>query len=383
MQLDDNVIIPSRDSGYTFLSRTPTGKLFRKHILNKGTLYHPATGEPVEIDDAFIATMKRNFDNKVCDIVQFPLAGKNNEHVENPEANAGEIIDIQEEGNKVYAVIDARKPEVAESLGKTILGASAMLSLNYKDTKTNDRVGPTLLHVCATNRPYVTELEDYEEIVAASAVSNNEVVFLTDEVENKMATKEELLAALKEHGIDVAALQAKADESSASAQKVTELEAKVAEDETARTQLEAKVAEGEKVAATVTALLSQLDKDGVIKLSGEPAADDITKDDIKDAIVQLAHTNTTLHSRIDKLELTNAEAEVDKLVSEGKVLPVQRDTFVELRMSNVEMFNKLVPETPIVKMSVESGVTPDEREQKEKAEAEEIARLTSLVGDLK
>ncbi len=76
------VIIPSKnseayaevDDSSVELSRKTTGTLFRKHILNVGKdLIHPAVGR-LKIDEEFVKTLKHNFDNKACDIVQVPKA---------------------------------------------------------------------------------------------------------------------------------------------------------------------------------------------------------------------------------------------------------------------------------------------------------------------
>ena len=70
-------------------------------------------------------------------------------------------------------------PEVAAGIrNKTLLGASAFLNLDYRDTWSGESVGPALLHHCITNREYVLDLEPYEEI-AASASPGREVLMLT------------------------------------------------------------------------------------------------------------------------------------------------------------------------------------------------------------
>src|SRR6185503_14947170 len=162
-------LIPSNGEGFTELSRLKQGRLFEKHILTKGPLIHPVTKSVINIDDDFISKLKKNFNDRVCDIVQVPLANDSNQHVEAPERTLGEVVDIKERDGKIYAVIDARKH--AEDFGKTLLGASAMLSTNYVDTRTGKPVGPTLLHVAVTNRPYVVGLEDYKEVLAASNIA--------------------------------------------------------------------------------------------------------------------------------------------------------------------------------------------------------------------
>lgn len=384
----DRFIIPSPDSNYTFLSRTQSGKLFKKHILSKGSFRNPETGEPVVVDDAFIATMQKNHADKICPIVQFPMADAQNRHTEAVLDNGGEVLDIQVEGDKVYAVVDVRDEVVASKVGKTILGASAFLSTNYTDTKTGEKVGPTLLHVCATNRPYLTELDDYSEIVAATATADdtNKPVLLTAESEKVMPqTKEELLAALRdEHGIDVVDLQSKVTKVGENEKTIADLQTKVTEGEAVKVELETKVAEGEKVAASAAALLTQLNDSGVIKLTGGSEGESIISDDVTDAIVELANTNKSLVTDVaalkadaDALKLTNAQVEVDALVKEGRVTPAQKDTFVELKLSNPTMFGKLVPEKPLVRMEQEQGITPTEREAAEKRRGDELTRLSN------
>lgn len=363
---DELVIVPSDGDGYVSLARTKTGRLFRKHLLNKGPLRHPTTGDTITIDDTFIEKMKKNFDDRVCDIVQVPLAGHKNEHSEDPTRNIGEVVDIEVTGDKVYAVIDVRDPAHADKLGKTYLGASAMLSLDYLNTKTGQKVGPTLLHSCVTNRPYVTGLGDYEEIVAATSDSSHEAaVLLTEqtavkdkpveetempepEIETTVAepSLEDLLAALKtKHNIDVSALQAQQTDAARSA-------------ELSRTIVDA------------------LSKAGIVKLSNESAVDTST---VATAVQEVVTTNVTLSNRVQSLEKREAEHEVDKLVGEGRVLPAQRDVMVEMKLSHPQMFDKVVPAQPLVALSQELGVNPP-KDEKHKLDIDaEINRYSALA----
>lgn len=349
--MDNLVIVPSNgpsfsemDSAKIELARKSTGRLFKKHILNKGNLLHPVTGEKLNVDDDFVSKLKKNFEDKVCDIVQVPLANDKNEHSEDPTRNIGEVIGIEEDDNKVYALIDVRDEKAADKMGKTLLGASAMMHLNYKDTRTGEYRGPTLLHTCVTNRPYVLGLDDYEEIVAASADNSEEAVLLTEEPaetkeeaapaedeqqldspdeETKEMTKDEMLTALKsEHGIDVEALQEQAAKASAA------------------TELSNAIADALKGAQTVA-------------LSNGANVEDVTK-----AVTELANEKVALSNRVEGLEKVQAENDVQKLVDEGRILPAQKDAMVTLKLSNVEMFNSLVPAEPIIKMSNEEGSAP-------------------------
>ncbi len=362
---DELVIVPSDGDGYVSLARTKTGKLFRKHLLNKGPLRHPVSGQVIDIDDDFITRMKKNFDDGVCDIVQVPLANAKNEHSEEPDRNIGEVVDIEVAGDKVYAVMDIRDPEHAARLGKTYLGASAMLSLDYTNTKTGEKVGPTLLHSCVTNRPYVTGLDEYEEIVAATTDRSDEAAVLLSETkavekpakETEMPEQEtktvaepsleELLLTLKDkHNIDVSALQAK-------------------------------TAESEQQTKLSQTIVDALTNAGVVKLSNTDDKDTLSTDRVAAAVKDLATNNVALTNRLASLEKADAEHAVDALISEGRVLPAQREAMVELKLSNTDMFDKLVPATPIVKLSNEVGVNAPKAKEHEVDVEAEIARLTA------
>lgn len=366
---DDLVIVPSDGDGFVELARTKTGRLFRKHLLNLGNLRHPTTGKTITVDEKFVTKLQENFKNGVCDIVQVPLANDRNEHTEDPERNIGEVVDIQLRDSKVYAVIDVRDDKHADKLGKTYLGASAMMHLDYTDTKTGERVGPTLLHSCVTNRPYVTGLDNYEEILAATSDrSEDAAVLLTENTvvidkpeteETEMAddqktetpaepTLDELLAALKtKHNIDVSALQAKAGE-------------------------------GEKAAELSQTLVDALSKAGVVKLSN--TADETVKTDTVVAAVQeLATNNVALSNRVQNLEKQDAEHAVDALVTAGRILPSQRDTFVEMKLSAPAWFDKAVPAEPVVKLSNEVGKNEPKVDEHKIDIDKEIARLSAIA----
>lgn len=358
------------------LARKVQGKVYRKHILNRGTLYHPLTGTKIAIDDDFVDHLKTNFSNNVCDIVQVPLANDQNEHVENPAANLGEVVGIEDDkkSGKIYALVDARKQ--ADDFGKTLLGASAFFHLNYKDSKTNKRVGPTLLHVAVTNRPYVTGLDPYEPVVAASAEYLGEpaLVEMSGESNQEGAmprSLEEVLAELRtDHSVDVDALR-------------TELSA--AKDEATAATGKAKAAE-DQLANTTTKLTEALkgSEEGAKLSSG-----DVSSEDVVNAVAELAQRNVALSAaqeaagdRIAALEKRNVEAEIDGLISEGKILPAKREVYLTMALSHREMFDQIVPDAPIVALSQEKGTAPraDEHRGREIDVEAELARLTGPGG---
>jgi len=357
---DELAVVPSDDADWVELARSSSGRLFRKHILTKGDLIHPKTGSIIPIDDQYLDTMVDNFEKGVCPIVQVPLAGPRNEHTEDPERNLGEVVGLEKEGDKFFAVIDVRDSDKADKVGKTILGASAMFSQNYLDTKTGQHVGPTLLHVCATNRPYVRDLEDYEELVAASSDNNSDVVVLstaegTDEMPEM--TRDEMIAALRDdHGIDVVAMH-------------EELEAS-------------------RPAVALTQQLANALVDGdIVQLS---AGQEMTIDDVRGGVLALAEENsrlgqsvvnaadqiTELTNELDEVTQKQADTLIDSLIEQGRIAPAKKDDYLKLCMTDFDMFEAMVPDEPIVKLSKESGTseTDDVHDTNEKAITSEIDR---------
>lgn len=367
------------------------GRLFRKQILHLGSFQHPKIpGKKVTIDKTFAETMVQNFKNGICDIVQVPIVDGANRHVEDPERNIGRVIDLEYDDKGVYAYIDALKH--ADDLGKTMIGASAMMSMNYTNTTTGEKVGPALLHCAITNRPYITNLEDFSEVISASADTNDEETFLlgadseSAEVEEEVAasdtsdeeveeiassevqdetvslgaadneendmpkTLEELFAALKEeHNIDVAALQAKVEEQT-------------------------------------TALSNVLGDDAEVE------GEELTLSDLASAFVELSKTNeeqaaviADLQKDRDELRLSAATVEIDDLVSKGRILPKQRDKMLELSMKDRETFEALLPEEPIVALSAEEGFSAheDTRGADDKNTQTEIQRILALAKSAK
>lgn len=334
------------------ITKPVQGKLFKKQILERGPFYYPGVkGNFLDVDDDMMDTMVANFNDTVCDIVQVTKVDADNQHTEDPDYNRGEVVGLSREGSKLYAYIDAR--ESPEKFGKTYIGASAMLSLNYRDHRDGQLRGPTLCHVAVTNRPHVLNLESFEEVIAASHISDDsstdKPVFLTsaaDLNEESEMTLDELITELKEdHGKDVVAL-------------------------------EARVAELEPLVALSARIQDELSSTGILKLSSsEPTADDFVK-----AIANVVSENVELSARIDSINegaiKAAAEAEVDSLVASGRITPDKRDAMLELRLSSEKLFNDILPEQPVVKLSAEQG-TDTEDENGGATIADEIMRLSS------
>lgn len=346
---DELYYAPGAEGSFVELSSTSSGKLFKKHILTKGPLYYGS--RTIDINDDFLDTLVKNFNDRVVSHVQAPVVDGNNEHVEDPLRNIGEVVRVEREGDKLYSYIDVRDEEAAKKMGKTLLGASAMLSTNWKNTKTNQYVGPALIHTAITNNAHLSYLDDFEEVIAMSASSDSNIkaVLLSAapiQEESKMDLDELIALAREEHGIDIPELQRAAAGATSFAKLSAQLQEKLTEND-------------------------------VLKLSNTEEA---TAEDIVAAVTNIVETNVELSAKVDTLveesAKAKAEARVEELIAGGFIAPAKREAHLELLLSNPETFEKLLPEKPLVKLSSEEGhdLKDDEHDLDV---ASEIARLSS------
>jgi hypothetical protein len=247
-----------------------------------------------------------------------------------------------------------------------------MMNLNYSDTATGRKVGPTLLHVAATNRPYLTKLAPYEEIALsnANADTEDEMVLLTpanlSETEMNLSQMKKVLK--DTHDIDIDALQA-------AAEAKPEVETQVV-DPTAE------------IVAALSGVIKAANADDFVALSADN--EEPTLSDVADGVVALTRSvislrteNASLAEKVKVADTAQAEHDVDAAIREGKILPKQREAFVELRLSNSEMYERLVPDTAVVSLS-EEGVTSHEQTPNEPLEeaSAEVARLAEVVNKI-
>jgi hypothetical protein len=146
------------------------GRRFRKHFLDHGVLRHPRTGETITIDDRFVEQLRVNLARRVTGTVPLQLAGPRDEHNDDPRLAIGEVIGIESDGRRVYALLDVHRR--ADALNKTLIGCSASLSPDYIDVTSLRRVGPAMLHLLVTNRPHLSGLDGYEELAPPVELSD-------------------------------------------------------------------------------------------------------------------------------------------------------------------------------------------------------------------
>ena len=86
-----------------------------------------------------------------------------------------------------------------------------------------------------------------------------------------------------------------------------------------------------------------------VKLSESPEGSELVE--VVGKISEVAAENVSLTKRLETMERSAAETEIDALVKEGRILPKSRDAMIELSLSNREQFDAILPDKPMVDMT--------------------------------
>lgn len=355
-----NYLLPSPDDDdYLALSEEEAklypdqqGKLYRKQIFKMNSHFiHPSNPKvKIKTDKTFAEKLSQNF-KSTGNIVQLPLCNDKNEHVEGPDKNLGRVLDVEYNDKGVYAIIDARKN--AEDFGKTFLGSSAFVDLNWTDKQTGEGVGPTLLHVAVTNRPYLTNLDEYSEVTKLSADNNDEepVLLTLSEEENKPNQEAQREAEQprdneEETSMDITSVTAWLKEQGLEPVKSVEY-----------AELQSRANEAAKLSETLAETSTKLQLSETEKLSVEKVAEALVE--LSDANESLSTEVETLKKDRDELKLSAATLEIDDYVRKGRILPAQKEPMLKLYLSDRDTFDALLPSEPLVSLT-EEGVTVHE-----------------------
>jgi hypothetical protein len=142
--------------------------------------------------------MKRNFDRKVWANVPVVMGHPDMELLGNfPELILGRVknLTLTEQGVEADFAVEDRTASLIDS--SKIFDVSISFMTDFYDERTNERVGPVLLHLGLVLEPYLGDLEPFEKTEGAFAVESKEVVcFSKDGHEEK--TQRANLTILKE-----------------------------------------------------------------------------------------------------------------------------------------------------------------------------------------
>jgi stage V sporulation protein SpoVS len=110
------------------------------------------------------------------------------------------------------------------------------------------------------------------------------------------------------------------------------------------------------------------------------APGDVSLPDVTAAVVELAQSNQAQAADIAKLKRERAEAEVDRYIGAGRLLPKSRTTAVELALTNPDGLDAIVApaDKPYVALGRQEGIGGPDGEQRQEQDIDaEVARLTA------
>lgn len=333
------------------------GNVFEKQILRRGRFRHPHPKlrndkkYDFDVNDKYMDQLIKNFDDGVVETVNYLAT-----HDESSD-RWGTILGLTKKSDGVWARIEVtdekalKNIRTKDSRGVTLArGVSAGLVDHFEGSQGNVR-GPVLRHVAAATIPWIQGMADWSEpdVAASNKLFSNETVPMFFEGE---PTVDEIEGALKlladKQGISVEDLKTKLD-----------LEDKTGDDD-----------------ETASALVASLEKflenfsNGNDDDDDDPNKGDTTdsfgKDEIEamldsklaEAVKPLADIAKTMAENVDTVtkeqsnlidsnRKTFAEGKVKELVDAGRILPAEREAYVELYMSNNDLYDKMTKDLPV------------------------------------
>lgn len=140
-------------------------RLWRKQILRKGTINYD--GRPIRFDDAYIADLRRAFEEGAFDQVPIQFADDRNTHTEDPERTRGQVVGLEETPDGLDALVslsEAGEQTVRENPGLAV-SARIVEDLNRVDGKRWPRA---VAHVLATINPRLTGMRPWAQVTLAN-----------------------------------------------------------------------------------------------------------------------------------------------------------------------------------------------------------------------
>ncbi len=348
--MDKKQIISIFDKNSTALGKN----LFRKQLLKFGDYVHPLNSEmKMSISPDLVKGLVDNFKKGVVDNVPIPR-----QHTDDPKLNTGYAVELEETKDGLDVIFRTDDATAKDLRDGKIPGISASYHPNYVRKDTGEKVGPVLLHAALVNHPYIKGMGNFEEVIGLSEEDRNTVdlYILSEKGANKMNLSEIKELLKKDFNIDLEALQT-------TAAKVPGLETQI---QTAN-----------KLSENITTAL----KEGKVELSenGDIVAS------VKKVLTDKAAADAKVVEFAEKALNTEADAAVAVLLSEGKIIPAQKEKFVNLFKKDKEMFTDLTKDmkkvVDLTEHGQHKGVLPGANvELSEEQAAAEVKRILEEQG---
>ena len=274
-------------------------KRFKKQICQFREYVDPNnTSKRMVLDKLVGKRLKENFDGGEYGVVAVPLGHPRNSS-ELAAWNRGEMVNMELTDEGINAVIEIRDDETAKSIeNRNIPDVSMGFEDNYLDKKTGKFVGPLLKHVGLVVDPYIKGMRRF--VPLADEVP---AVLFSDSQDYEKEDKTMTVKVKNDREFDVEVTYAVDGENK------TETVAAGAEIEVPEDQAEA--------------VKQQI-------ADAEAPKDNDKEDELSKREKALADREAALAEKEAAAAKRDAEAKFNKLLSDGKVVPAQKDAFMAL-----------------------------------------------------
>ena len=418
------------------------GNKFRKQVLKFGKWFHwDADGGVLNITDEVVDNIVKNFKKSVIEHVYVPLT-----HTSDPIKNAGEVVELQKTDSGLDAIVEIKDETIAEKIKKGLIRCvSASLDPNYRVKTSNKFVGPTLLHAALVSEPFIKGMGSF--VPLSDGFEGRNVIQLEDEEPNFFAVMKAVKESLEKMDGKVISSDVFAEEiaklrTDIGIVKQVEEENKIDEEIVEENKEEEIVEEIEEIEkkknnhkegdmCTIDGKKGKYKKDGdemicVLMTEKElkeleknafqkcmskemkagktmAEASKICKEETKKSIEKLFSETSSGEEAEDKSDifaqqtvgLADAEKAYEGYLTEGKIVPAQKDAFIKLMTSGktMELGDDKVGVSELIKVFMESqkvaidfeeeGVPVNDNEDKKKEEKEEGADLSDIPNEAK
>lgn len=280
---------------------------FRKQILKRGRFLHPQhPDEYINFDDKLFGEVIRAFEEKAIDNVPIITDG----HDESYKNTVGRAVSLEIAPKGLYAIMELADQEIIGKIKPTLSdkkGTIDEVSVSLSSLKKDDGKDypHTLMHIAIVPHAFYRGMESFEQLAAmvADKLGKEKTTIITTKEETMTPT--ELLAALKEQGIEVSSLEDLKPKENAEAAVLSRIMAAI---------------NPEKDAGNTDEVVSE------IKSLKAAFTEELGKRDAKLDAILLEH------------EDNKATAAVEALVNEGKVIPADKDHYMKLYKMDAEIF---------------------------------------------
>lgn len=298
-----NILI-NRDTIVALAEGASEYKRFKKQICKFDEYVSPDGKGKMVLDKTFAEKMKANFDSGRYGVVAVPLG-----HPKTPEElaalNKGEMVDMSITDEGIDAIIEVRDSETARKIEDHLIpDVSMAFDMNYQDKKTGKFIGPLLKHVGLVVDPYIKEMQQFMPL----GESMPAILFSDSQVKNERKDETMFVKIKNDRDFDIEVKYAVDGED-----KIATV--------AAGAEIEVPADQEEAVKAQIT--------DAEAPESDTDTNSDSASDDDKKA-KELADREAAVMAREAELVKKEAEARFDKLLSDGKVVPAQKEAFMAL-----------------------------------------------------